>query len=274
MVTDNVFINNRRAYTVTNLSDWKAVVMVAETNLDYFGAWCEITTIGGVVDWYQANRIGKIFWSIVIFILFALTVWQNKDGTAGYFSDDNFYQTSASIETRSGILFPSVTICNFNRAVLSKIPNISDKALSYAFGSFPMVYDLQMSWFNITEYEDEWQEFVQQNPEMADLTVLMKAIGNDCKRTFLQCTFSGMKFECCDHVIEVVNGYGKCFMISPPPPPGGESVNAMQTVPGMQDRHAPSFFTSSVLQREHLLLYRFFRWIEIDTTTTFGRIST
>lgn len=199
-----------------------------------FHQWCEVTTCNGVLDWFLAkHKCGKYFWATVLTLCALITVLMITVVVYDY-TTSNKYKTSVWIEPVTGIKFPNITICNFNRAKSSVIRQfgISYEALSYAFGSLLVFYDFPMTVMddgNISKYEIAWEELTKLNSSLADVRNLLDIIGYKCQDIFWSCTWRTRLINCCDHVTEVINSYGKCFILSPPVDHQGNDYPSQKT---------------------------------------------
>lgn len=165
-----------------------------------------------------------------------MTIFQQYDMFVQYLNNGqgNFRSTVERVLMDNSTPFPTVTICNFNRAMKSKLlrDKVDQRVLEYAYGAIPVTYDFSMRslmqlafWeHNIQEYEKLWHEYTK--GKKIDIGDLLRRYGHDCNLTVLRVVFSGYDVSpdsLCDRMTEVITRYGRCWVYS---------TNESQTRPG------------------------------------------
>lgn len=102
------------------------------------------------------------------------------------------YTTSVTTQTQGSVIFPNITICNYNRANLSRKNelNMSDETLSYLYLGLPQNYKISSIDMNTTAplkaaYET-WKLNYTGSLAFDDI---FKDLGHNCESTFLLCIF-------------------------------------------------------------------------------------
>lgn len=119
----------------------------------------------GVVDLYRAKNVFcKIFWAIVLIASLSLTLWQTQGAFCQFLNDHPYKYVVSKEPSITGIRYPNLVICNYNRVKQSFIDefNIDPKVLTYAFQFLPTSYAFPLKLernVNITGYEYEWNKF-------------------------------------------------------------------------------------------------------------------
>lgn len=188
----------------------------------------EISTCMGVTDWYfEKNIIGKTFWAVLIIAGLSITIFQTYGTIAQYISEEP-YETKVSQQMiESGIPFPSVTVCNFNRAKQSVVERngLNPKVLVYLYQLFPTSYDFPL-WMdksvNTTEYEIIWKNYTNNGGDR-DIGKILKIYGHTVEETFVFIDAGGQIFIPND-ILEILTVYGRCWKLVP---------NFHQSVPGI-----------------------------------------
>lgn len=120
-----------------------------ESKQSSMGKDCEVSKCMGVIDCYLTKSVvGKLFWSIPIVFGLSLTIFQTYFTFAEYFNESDFTSSISKETEEHGIMFPQITICNFNRVKQSVInaTMIDPKVLTAMFQMIPMAYDLPLSY--------------------------------------------------------------------------------------------------------------------------------
>lgn len=181
--------------------------------------YCEISTCMGVTDWYlEKNIIGKTFWAILIIAGLSVTIFQTY-GTIKQYSIQEPYETKTSHQKfEEGVPFPSVTVCNFNRAKQSVVERngLNPKVLIYLFQLFPTSYDIPL-WLakseNISEYETIWENYTNNGGDQ-DVRQILKTYGHTVEDTFIVVDAAGQLVSFAE-IVEVFTIYGRCWKVTP-----------------------------------------------------------
>lgn len=188
----------------------------------------EIATCMGITDWYlERNILGKAFWAVLVVAGLSVTTMQTYL-TVNQFITRAPYETTVSQEkVNDGIPFPSVTVCNINRAKQSLIEStkIDPKVLIYLFQLFPVMYELPLWLYRGNESLDVYEEALKNYEATHGKIEFMKIIrnfGHTAKETFVTINAGGRLMSPND-AVPVFTFYGLCWKLMP---------TFRQTVPG------------------------------------------
>lgn len=154
--------------------------------------WSRTSTWHGIPDCI-GTRDGclKIFWTGILTVATAIMIWQLYNVIENYIIYPK-YVTSVTTTPQSSVEFPNITICNYNRANLTRKTelNISDEVLTYLYMGLPQNYKISTYDQNTTEQYrmayDEWKKGYNGSLAIKDIFTLL---GHDCEPTFLLCIF-------------------------------------------------------------------------------------
>lgn len=183
--------------------------------------YCELSTCMGIPDCYFEKRVqGKIFWAIIVIVGLIITTGQTYS-TIHQFRGEDPYKTTVSGSSESGIPFPQVTVCNFNRAKQSLIEenNLDPHILIYMFQLFPTLYDFPLWMMDggngsyIQKYVELWKNYTISGGEQ-DYSVLIKTYAHNARDTFIDISAGGrlMNYQNAKSVLTV---YGACWKLDP-----------------------------------------------------------
>lgn len=205
---------------------------------ELFEEWCQVTTCAGVIDWKMSKTVsGKIFWTMLISLGVALTIWQTCLLGKSFFTDSP-YQTVLSMISTDGLHFPNIMVCNFNPLDRNKVGDVENDVLSYAF--VPAAHDSYKSSFNYTDdeindLETRWQK-LKQKLKVEDLNELYLKYGYSCEEMFVRCTYeTNNEFNCCGAASDIILNTGRCWKIEP------EKIRAYNNQSGMKQAFAGFF---------------------------------
>ncbi len=150
--------------------------------------------------------------------------------------------------------FPSITICNFNRAhreraikvalMVNETGHLDPDLLSYLYLSFTSDYETALLEHEFLRDVDEgfamlnrmkfkfeaWKKRIG----ISDMSTIdiVKFLGYKCEELLSLCRWKGMPFDCCDEefITPNITKYGLCYSISPRREVG--DTIAKQTIPG------------------------------------------
>uniref|UniRef100_A0A914VX88 Uncharacterized protein n=1 Tax=Plectus sambesii TaxID=2011161 RepID=A0A914VX88_9BILA len=183
-----------------------------------------ITTYHGLVRIYNSHTWpSRIFWIVVV--LTALILFVIHSGTLlwSYHQRPTLTQVNIVVPEK-GILFPDMTICNFNPVVQSKVAawNMSDEVLNYVLKSYLEVGSLQETVESDLQIQMEHEMFVnytiaykQWTGQDFDLIAFFNSTGHTCQDMVLACSWAGKEVnDCCNFAQHVMTDLGKCIRFS------------------------------------------------------------
>uniref|UniRef100_A0A914VVX5 Uncharacterized protein n=1 Tax=Plectus sambesii TaxID=2011161 RepID=A0A914VVX5_9BILA len=181
-----------------------------------------ITTYHGLVRIYNSmNWLSRWFWITVVVTSFSLFLLQAYQLLLMLDSKPTLTQINFNIP-KNGIEFPSITICNFNPTMKSKVAkyNMSEEVQEYIQTAYTEVESLDDYFTNTTKLallHQKYTEYVTNynltHPanESWRLEKFFFDTGFNCNDMLLECTYAGRTINCCDYVTEVMTDIGKCF---------------------------------------------------------------
>lgn len=198
---------------------------MSKTPQKVFDHYCEVSSCAGVVDSYSSrHKFGTVFWFVMVVLGIAATCFQGFSMFRDYLNGGagNFQTTVTRERMTNDTPFPPVTICNFNRAMKSKLQTdkIDPKILEYAYGAIPLNYDVSMGnlrharfWEkNMTVYENLWREYGKgKEPNIGQM---LRRYGHDCNLTILKSVAHGVDVshdQICDYAEEKLTTHGRCW---------------------------------------------------------------
>lgn len=192
-----------------------------------FDEFCENTSCQGIIDWHLAKCLfARLFWAILVTTGLAVTIFQTYGTIQGYLASGP-YSITVSVENgNNGILFPFITVCNYNRAKQSVInsTNLDPKVLPYFFQLFPTYYDIPLAMLNHEQmllYQQAYDNYIAQGGEY-DIRKFFKKYGYSQEDIIMLVTYGGNGLVI-QSFTEVFTVYGRCWRIT---------ANFSQPVPG------------------------------------------
>uniref|UniRef100_A0A914VGN3 Uncharacterized protein n=1 Tax=Plectus sambesii TaxID=2011161 RepID=A0A914VGN3_9BILA len=183
-----------------------------------------ITNYDGLVRIYNSHTwASRIFWIAVV--LTALILFIIYSGTLlwSYHQRPTQFQVNIVVP-KEGILFPDMTICNFNPVVQSKVAawNMSDEVLKYVLKSYMEVSSLQDTVESNLQIKREHDMFVnytiaykQSTGQDFDLLTFFNSTGHTCRDMVLACSWAGKEVDnCCNFAQHIMTSLGKCIRFS------------------------------------------------------------
>ncbi|GMR55580.1 hypothetical protein PMAYCL1PPCAC_25775, partial [Pristionchus mayeri] len=173
-----------------------------------------ITSINGLLRVYRSKGWIRIFWISVLILCTIILLWTSANIFIRYLSKPTTSQVSF-IVSQKGLLFPKVTICNFNAIrksyiqELNKTGEFSLEVLQYLLQS---TSDVQLLYATTSgeilgRNEDALLRYIQNHTDFS-----IKKFS--CKAMLKQCTFAGRHFDCCRYSKSVLTGYGRCQVLN------------------------------------------------------------
>uniref|UniRef100_A0A914XBH6 Uncharacterized protein n=1 Tax=Plectus sambesii TaxID=2011161 RepID=A0A914XBH6_9BILA len=181
-----------------------------------------ITTYHGLVRIYNSRSwLSRIFWIVITLSSFGAFLYQAYLLLLMLNSKPTLTQISINIP-KNGIEFPSITICNFNPTMKSKVAkyNMSEEVQEYIQTAYAEVESLDDYFTNTTKLaylHQKYTEYVtnynRAHPanESWRLENIFFDTGFNCNDMLLECTYAGRAINCCEYVTEVMTDIGKCL---------------------------------------------------------------
>lgn len=191
--------------------------------------YCEVAMCLGITDFYVTKScFGKVFWSIMITAGLLITIFNTYLTFAQYLSENDFKITISKEYVGGGIEFPSMTICNFNRAKQSIInqTNLNPKVLSALFQLFPTSYELPLSILDsneISSYQSALTDYLRTDDHNR-IRNFFRSYGHNATESIWQVTFGTGMIVPFERILEAFTIYGRCWRID---------INETQKVSGI-----------------------------------------
>lgn len=220
-----------------------------DSNVSSMSQYCEISTCMGVTDYYLTKSVcGKMFWSSLIILGLGITLFQTYFTFAEYFTESPFKASISKETLGSGIKFPRITICNFNRAKQSVInaTQVDIKVLSAMFQLLPTNYDIPMSFMDantVQVYQDALAKYVAFAGD-SDPRNFFRKYGQNANETLITATFANGDAILADSFTEKFTVYGRCWRLD---------VNNSQQIPGNIIRYRLEQMEKLSISKVHLL---------------------
>lgn len=182
-------------------------------------AWCQNSTWHGVPDLYNSGSSkGKIFWILSLTVTTSIATWQITRLMQNFFNGSS-YSTSEIIENVGHLPFPNVTVCNYNRANISRMQELGldEDSLEILFSAsvepflVPISMQYQDNSTGLTALKAAFDRFNRSYPHVQ----IIEFLGHDCVTSLLGCWWLGFPFNCCEKANVIINTFGKCFSIIP-----------------------------------------------------------
>lgn len=196
-----------------------------KTKGEVLAAWCEATTVHGVADLYRAKQFScgeVVFWVFVVFSAFSFAAWQIQGVINSYITGSG-YSVNILYNREFPLTFPSIVICNVNRATKTAARELnitSPKVLELFFGHFysSSIFSLTT---NYSKFEPYWKDFLTQHPQYNGRPdLLMTKLAHTCENMiqYMKANDSNVLIgkNCCAPAITnpVRNTYGICNYIN------------------------------------------------------------
>lgn len=198
-------------------------------------SWSSTSTWHGIQDYSRSQHsFFRIFWTTTLLMTTAMMIWQLYNVINNYLNS-KIYVTSITSVPMESLVFPNISICNFNRVNVSRKVslNLSNEALAYLYLALPQNYKISSATLNNTEeLKLAYSQWLLSYNRTVDVEGIFSYLGHDCQPTYLACRFGGKAFDCCNHVNVVINQFGKCLSVVPAPEVANNWPYPTQSDPG------------------------------------------
>ncbi|GMT30379.1 hypothetical protein PFISCL1PPCAC_21676, partial [Pristionchus fissidentatus] len=173
-----------------------------------------ITSINGLLRVYRSKGWVRVFWTSIMILCAGILIWTSINIVIRYFSRPTTSQVSFIVSPK-GLLFPKLTICNFNAIRKSYVKDLNKTG---EFSLPIMQYILQATSDVQALYGTSTEEQLARNEN-----ALLQYIGNhtnfsikkfQCRDMLKQCTFAGRAFDCCKYTKSVLTSFGRCQVLN------------------------------------------------------------
>ncbi|GMT29616.1 hypothetical protein PFISCL1PPCAC_20913, partial [Pristionchus fissidentatus] len=188
-----------------------------------------ITAMHGVKRVYESHRFYKLFWALMVIFCAGLMIQQLQTIIASF--NDRPINTQLAIkrmkssfggsESDDEVLFPKITICNFNPIRKSYVRQLN------ATGDFSLDMLRYLMLFNndvlttfgngnekmLLKMDRELAEYGRSHPNFTFHRFFYDA-GFLCKDILKSCSFAGRPFDCCRHSKARLTSLGRCHELT------------------------------------------------------------
>uniref|UniRef100_A0A8R1DYJ5 Uncharacterized protein n=1 Tax=Caenorhabditis japonica TaxID=281687 RepID=A0A8R1DYJ5_CAEJA len=179
-----------------------------------------ITTVNGPKRIFYGKGFARIFWILVVIVVFALLVYQITLIVQNFFSKPTLSQISF-FANDDGMDFPSVTICNLNPVKRSYIHNLNatgdlslevfNYLLATKTNSIFMFNNADRNSLRIAH--ENTMLFLKNHPDL-EIVSFLNSAQFDCNELFPTCYYLGKNFNCCSFMTQSITTLGKCWQLS------------------------------------------------------------
>ncbi|KHJ79740.1 hypothetical protein OESDEN_20604 [Oesophagostomum dentatum] len=173
-----------------------------------------LTTYHGLVRIYNSNTWpSRIFWCVVVLSCLSLFMIHSGYLLLGYHSKPTLFQVNTLV-AEDGILFPDITICNYNLVQTSKLKryNMDPDILSYiltVFSEYGSNEESPKQQKRLNKYLTDYFAYTGQNFSITDFFMDIRP---SCEETILSCSFAGELInDCCSYSEVVLTDIGYCI---------------------------------------------------------------
>uniref|UniRef100_A0A0K0F9A3 Acid-sensing ion channel 1 n=1 Tax=Strongyloides venezuelensis TaxID=75913 RepID=A0A0K0F9A3_STRVS len=163
----------------------------------------------------------KMFWISIFILCTSFFIVQSCLLMAIYLSKPTVSKISI-VSKEEGLIFPSITFCNFNPIRYSYVDRLnktglfSTKLLDYISMSLIEIPDLM----NLADYKDlmdgqrELEKYANYINETFSINDFIFDAGFECGEMLRICSLGGQEFNCCSAAKPVLTKNGKCYEIN------------------------------------------------------------
>ena len=180
------------------------------------------TTLHGAQYLFARSTVRRLIWSLALFVSLAFCSYQVYQSLSEYFQRPFNTKISSKSAHEEFVIFPAVSLCNFNPSNMNKIrnllsvsnPDLSEEEVGELVGEFSKIL-IQSNDVITEDFQERYRIFFNRD----NFEAIFKAISNQIEEiflpnvspTFISCSYAGLFCGAQNFSSFMSTIFGQCF---------------------------------------------------------------